>query len=816
MDLSALGGTLDASGDVTDYTTRVLLIGQNTDSGSFATGAADAPSVPYRNLFGQPVKRTRMVSESNTPVGTVAQRAGLALNRFNRQRRALKVTTERYETDGTFKVGELAYVFDPESGVFDPARQITFRGEVLHPDVVRISAIGYPITEGHTVGFRRANGTWLDLTRYVVWETGTNEVTVGDLPQSLGGGRVNIAADRAAENAVDLIAPKPPTALDVQTTVLDNGTNGLAGVATLSWTAPTQNADNTALTDLDGYIAQYKLTDGGQSAWSGAFVAGTGTSFPVVPGRNYDFRVYAIDRNGNRSDASSTVSKLTVLDTTPPGPPSDPSVSSFIGQLRIAWDGKMANGSNPPADFFQVDVHVSSTANFTPSTSTLVSSLLEAGVAFATAPYGEARYVKLIALDRSGNASAPSGQVTGSTSQVKDGDVASMNVGKLVSGTMQAEVAMAGRIATALTGARVELNGTGIYKVNADGTFAVAIDGTQALLTGTFRTASTGRRIEQGAAGAAGQTLYYAPDGRYGRIVSFTESSGIEATRFEGANRDANGAARSYMNLNSDNYTSYRARIHEFQSIGPDERLAYYNSVGKIRLWIDNNGMQVNGSGDSMRFQVDNTGAKIWGAYDSMQLFNINDNGLAIWAGSNKAQKFAISNSPAYIQLWPTEGGGSIRFDQGGGEGSPVIALFTNAGYAVAIRAAAGPNGQNLDVLNYNQNVWYTVRASQFAAQSDAESKTEPKSVSRSDMLDEVLSLRVRRYHRLNREDANGNLVANPREEVGFIAQETSERIDYHDPESGHFVDVYQTLALTVGALQALHRDFDEYRKAHA
>src|SRR3712207_8485136 len=67
-----------------------------------------------------------------------------------------------------------------------PPRSTLFPYTTLfRSDLVRVSGVTWPVAEGHTVAFRTGTGTWLDLMPFVTWETGTNEVTVGDLPKSL-------------------------------------------------------------------------------------------------------------------------------------------------------------------------------------------------------------------------------------------------------------------------------------------------------------------------------------------------------------------------------------------------------------------------------------------------------------------------------------------------------------------------------------------------------------------------------------------------------------------------------------------------------
>jgi hypothetical protein len=83
------------------------------------------------------------------------------------------------------------------------------------------------------------------------------------------------------------------------------------GSVTLSWTAPTQNADGTPLTDLAGYRILYGNTPGGPYDRT-VTVSNPGVTSYVInqlsPGTYY-FVARALDNSGNESTNSNEASK---------------------------------------------------------------------------------------------------------------------------------------------------------------------------------------------------------------------------------------------------------------------------------------------------------------------------------------------------------------------------------------------------------------------------------------------------------------------------------------------------------------------------
>jgi hypothetical protein len=83
--------------------------------------------------------------------------------------------------------------------------------------------------------------------------------------------------------------------------------------------------------------------------------------------------------------------------------------------------------------------------------------------------YGVTWFGRLVAVDKSNNASAASAQGSAVRVQAQDGDLAGLNVGKLITGIMSALLTISGIIRTAAAGARVELDTTGLRCISSTG-----------------------------------------------------------------------------------------------------------------------------------------------------------------------------------------------------------------------------------------------------------------------------------------------------------------------------------------------------------
>lgn len=208
-------------------------------------------------------------------------------------------------------------------------------------------------------------------------------------------------------------------------------------------------------------------------------------------------------------------------------PPTAPVVVGDLGYVTVYWDGLLTGSTEPPRDLARVDVHASWTDDFTPAgINTVMGSFFPgvpgvAGGGTLTIPlpsYDTLLYVKLVAVNLAGTESAPSAQGSAfaykvgtnnlaansvNTTQIVNGAVTdakvfSLTATKITAGVISSNITVSGRIATALTGARVELNATGVHAYDTGGveTFRADTTGYVQVLGGVTATSLSGARVE--------------------------------------------------------------------------------------------------------------------------------------------------------------------------------------------------------------------------------------------------------------------------------------------------------------------------------
>lgn len=124
---------------------------------------------------------------------------------------------------------------------------------------------------------------------------------------------------------------------------------------------------------------------------------------------------------------------------------------------------------------------------------------------------------------------------------VNDAKIADASIGKLTAGNLTADMTVAARIKTANTGARVELNSTGLKIYNSGGTQTGSFNSADGSIdiTGTLRSGTTGTRIEVNPSGLPTIRLYSGAGTEFGFINGFTISGtdvgvGINSSPFSG------------------------------------------------------------------------------------------------------------------------------------------------------------------------------------------------------------------------------------------------------------------------------------------
>lgn len=537
MALRALPGSVDVTRDMEDYSTRVVLLAEG-DGDSIATGAADiSPATGYKDLHGNALKLTRLVSESDTATTNANIRAALQLSRFTSTRNALTLSTADYDVHGSFVVGDRVWVYDPDSGLVDTSTEITFRGMRLNPLKLQVTETSWAVTEGYTVAYRSATGVWTDLTQYVDFETDTTStVTVGDFSRQLTDSSTEPVGSRP--NA-DTSVPGVPVFVEpfLGAAYLDSRGFTRARVI-LSWNAP-NNVDGSTVLDGDHYeiryavdadmiypatwsqVSQVRWQD--LQSWAQPFAApdgdwqvmyvawgeSTAQLQDLSPGVGYDVQIRAVDKTGNTGAWSSSTTFVASADNIPPSTPAVPSVAASRIAVQVTHQlGKSSGGTfNLESDLDHLEIHVDYEPGFTPDTTTIKGkAVANAGMIQAQIPVvftvqveeTSARYVRVVAVDKTGNKSGPSDAATATALLIDDAHISDLTVSKVTAGNITASWVMAGEIKTADTGARARMSDEGYELYNSGGArtfFADASNGNVSII-GQLVSGTTGRRLE--------------------------------------------------------------------------------------------------------------------------------------------------------------------------------------------------------------------------------------------------------------------------------------------------------------------------------
>lgn len=221
--------------------------------------------------------------------------------------------------------------------------------------------------------------------------------------------------------------PAAPIELTSQTYVdLDSSKNFKAGVIV---DFPDVTIDNTgaALTiqsyELWGRKTPAPNTDADPWALMATNVASTIADFGYDPGSSWDFQVRAIGTDTIvPGDWSSIITVQMLVDSTPPGQPTTPTLTASHGTLTLRWDGQAVTGTMP-LDLDYVVVAGGTTSSPTTEVYRFPPSPEGNVTVFTGLTYGQTNYYRLMAVDTTGNQSPWSAQVTGQTSPLVDADL---------------------------------------------------------------------------------------------------------------------------------------------------------------------------------------------------------------------------------------------------------------------------------------------------------------------------------------------------------------------------------------------------------
>jgi hypothetical protein len=513
LDLLALPGKFDTRRDVEDYTTRTIAMSQG-DGDAISTAAADQADIgavnPYLDPFGNPVKLTRLIDASDTDASQLPTLAKLQLGRFQGTNDELTLSTAEYDISGDVSAGYYIWAYDPDAGLYDTANEIVFRGQRLNPVKLRVLETTWPVTDGMTVAYRHGDGTWVDLTDYVEFETaGETSLKVAGYDRSLTSSTTTPPGDRLNG---DTTVPATPVFGAFSANVYESAGGETKAQILVTWSQPL-NQDGSTIVDGDHYEIRYKpnasipypstWTEAAQNTWDEVYTwkqprvpPFTDTDWhtlyapwdtdqflvqELTPQVEYEFQIRAVDTASppNQSGWSTSQTFTAPRDTIPPSTPAAPDVAGSRIALQVRHFLGVSTGGtfNLEADTNHLEVHVSNNPTYFPDDTTLVGRLMCAAALHAQVPVvgvfkveeTDTRYVKVVAVDRSGNKSPASDAAAATAELIDDAHISDLSVSKVTAGEITADWLLSASIKTAVDGQRVELNALGLQAYGNEG-----------------------------------------------------------------------------------------------------------------------------------------------------------------------------------------------------------------------------------------------------------------------------------------------------------------------------------------------------------
>lgn len=531
MFLRGLYGNEQTDRDVEDYSTGVVLLGQGIN-GQFVSAEEELTpgEIPFVDIHGNKVRRLRIIQESETDPANAPARALLQLNRFKGTRDALQLSTGDYDVKGKAQVGDYIWVYDESMDLVDYANEVPWRGQRINPLKLRLTETTWPVTSRMSVLYRAGNGTWFDLSKHVVPESGDTTLVVGGYNRSLSGDSSSGTFPITLPD-INTTVPAAPTwnTPFLGSVYQSPGTGETKAEIVLSWNRP-NNTDASTITDGDHYDIRYRQSntplfpvvwdqvETTYSVWDNWEASGATWDYPLLfsttgewqqaaapwdvqvfrlqeltPNMPYEVQIRAVD-NGKPANASawSTLTQFqTINDNLPPATPSPPTIAANPISVQMTHRLGTAGGADftLDRDLHHLELHGGVEPLFIPSDTTLLGKVLaNYGMVVGQVPVVQTFqissilpvYYKVIAVDAAGNKSNPSTAVGMTAGLITDQYVSSLTASKITAGTLDASVIVAGRIATMPEGSfpGVELGWYGIRGWNTSGFNSLRWDST--------------------------------------------------------------------------------------------------------------------------------------------------------------------------------------------------------------------------------------------------------------------------------------------------------------------------------------------------
>lgn len=196
------GSTIMTSTDVDDFFSKAIVVTKGT--GAAATATTVTGSSSYKDLLGNTVHVERYIDAPAALAANATTIGNAALAKFNSERRDLTLRSSTYDVTTHVEPGDTIYVWDQVEGLVDANNQVMFCGEPISPLALRVTGLTFPIERGMGVYVRRSSdGSYIDLTDFVAWETGDVSWEVGAPRRKLVGSKAEFSGVSSATLGVN-------------------------------------------------------------------------------------------------------------------------------------------------------------------------------------------------------------------------------------------------------------------------------------------------------------------------------------------------------------------------------------------------------------------------------------------------------------------------------------------------------------------------------------------------------------------------------------------------------------------------------------
>ena len=525
---SAIKSSFDAS----EYASLVEYI---YDDGKGKYDALDVfdTNNPYRGINGEQLERATYVTEPEHPHLTRKERATAYLNELKRIKRSINLDLDYYDIQGDFEVGDNIFVYDPDLGFEDTddkvaededrttKHEVSYQGQFINPEKIRVTAITWPIKNNYGVYLRRLtsakNNTYqyIDLTEYVQFESAGTTLEVGDLPLKLGDDLRFSSAVSGISTGNRTYTPESVSNLSLTTGFIEDATGESQAIIKATWDEPL-NTDGTVIQNGEFYRVRYKKQNSNDPY--SITTVNWGTEEITIEGlglaTDFEVGVQAVNTNADTNDYT-TAFITTAIDTVAPNKPG-PADTITPGALRtqiVHSLGKAVDDSGNailpadivdftlPNDIAHFNIYYSTTSGFSISgmepkeTFAISASHIRAQIPLVceiALPNGSQHYFRFTVTDKAGNESDPSDE-QGAAGQlvdtqhvadafitnakignlaVTDAKIADLSAGKLTAGTITSQEITLGQDSSdsAVIKSSNYSGGTAGWKISADGT----------------------------------------------------------------------------------------------------------------------------------------------------------------------------------------------------------------------------------------------------------------------------------------------------------------------------------------------------------